>query len=110
MSHGETIYQFPTAVFSLYEHRQDGPLLEELRELIQPALRQAGTFTGDTFADLQRLLERVYPSRRLSECGMTEADVEPFTANVFAAKQRLLHASYVPFSQQDAMDIYRQRL
>ena len=110
MSHGETIYQFLTAVFSLYERRQDGPLLEELRELIQPALRQADIFTGDTFGGLQQLLERIYPSRRLGECGMTEADVEPFTANVFAAKQRLLQASYVPFSQQDAMDIYRQRL
>ena len=110
MSHGESIYQFLTEVFSFYERRADGPLLEELRQLLTPALRRAGMYTGDPFRDTEKLLNALYPARRLSGCGMTEADVEPFVANIFQAKQRLLAASYAPFTPEDAAAIYRARL
>ena len=41
---------------------------------------------------------------------MRETDIEPFVENIFQAKQRLLAASYAPFTQKDAAAIYRQRL
>ncbi len=110
MSHGESIYQFLTEVFSHYEHTSDGPLLEELRQLLAPALRQAGLYFGNPFRDTEKLLNALYPARRLGACGMTEADVEPFVANIFQAKQRLLAASYASFTPADAAAIYRSRL
>lgn len=110
MSHGESIYQFLTEVFSFYERTADGPLLEELRQIKTPALQRAGVYTGDPFRDTEKLLNALYPPRRLRECGMTEADVEPFVANIFQAKQRLLAASYAPFAPEDAAAIYRARL
>lgn len=109
MSHGESIYQFLTAVFTYYERTADGPLLEELRQLLVPALRRAGIYTGAPFSDLECLLNRLYPARRLRECGMRETDIQPFVENIFQAKQRLLAASYTPFTQKDAAAIYRQR-
>ena len=110
MSHGESIYQFLAPVFRFYEDRADGPLLEELRQLMVPALKRAGVYSGHAFDDLETLLEQVYPNRRLRKCGMTEADVEPFVRNIFQAKQRLLTASYCPFTEADAAAIYRARL
>ena len=41
---------------------------------------------------------------------MTEDDIQPFVENIFQAKQRLLAASYAPFTPENAADIYRQRL
>lgn len=110
MSHGESIYQFLTAVFTYYENTSDGPLLEELRQLLEPSLRRAGFHTGAVFSDLERLLNQLYPTRNLSACGMTEDDIQPFVENIFQAKQRLLAASYAPFTPENAADIYRQRL
>ena len=87
-----------------------GPLLEELRQLLAPALRQAGLYFGNPFRDTEKLLNALYPARRLGACGMTEADVELFVANIFQAKQRLLAASYASFTPADAAAIYRSRL
>lgn len=110
MSHGESIYQFLMTVFSYYEDRADGPLLEELRQLMTPALKRAGQYTGHVFNDTESLLNIIWPNRRLRECGMTEADVDPFVSNIFQAKQRLLAASYTNFTEADATAIYRSRL
>ena len=40
---------------------------------------------------------------------MTEQDIKPFTESIFASKQRLLVASYVPFTREQAAEIYRRR-
>lgn len=110
VSHGESIYQFLMPVFSLYENREAGPLLEQLRQLMLPALIKAGLYSGKPFTDTERLLNILYPSRRLRECGMTEADVVPFVENIFKAKQRLLAAAYTHFEPADAAAVYHQRL
>ena len=110
MSHGESIRQFLTEVFCHYERTAPGPLLAELGELLAPALAGAGVEAPSPFQGLDTLLERVHPSRPLSACGMTEADVEPFVENIFQAKQRLLAAAYGSFTPADAAAIYRRRL
>lgn len=110
MSHGESIYQFLTSVFSFYQRTADGPLLEELRLILLPALREAGMYSGEPFADTERLINALYPNRRLRDCGMSEADIPLFVNNIFEAKQRLLSASYAPFTREDAASIYRARL
>lgn len=110
VSHGESIYLFLTAVFSFYERQGDGPLLEELRLLIRPSLQRAGVYTGHVFDDLECLLNKLYPARSLTACGMGEADVAPFVENIFQAKQRLLQASYIPFTREAASAVYREKL
>ncbi len=110
MSHGESIYEFLTEVFCHYEQTKGGSLLTELGELLRPALDCAGIVYDSPFEGLGQLLNKVYPLRPLSACGMRDADIVPFAENVFAAKQRLLAASYGPFSIEDAMGIYQRRL
>lgn len=111
MSHGESIYQFLVPVFSRYQ-QQGGPLMEQLIDLLEKPLRKAGLFDTreNTFARLDTLLQKVYPPRPLRECGMKQSDIEPFADNIIANKQRLLVASYMPFTRQMAVDIYTERL
>ncbi len=110
MSHGESIYQFLTAVFSHYEKQDEGVLLGELKEVIRPYLRKAGVESDSVFVGLEMLLNKIYPQRSLSEAGMKESDITGFVENIFEAKQRLLAASYNSFTKEDAARIYLQRL
>ena len=110
MSHGESIYQFLVPVLKHYESKGEGKYLVELKELIRKHLRRAGFDDTGGFGGLEKMLNRIYPARRLSEAGMKERDIEPFTENVFAEKQRLLAASYTEFTPDDARRIYRERL
>ena len=110
MSHGESIYQFLVPVLKHYESKGDGKHLLELKELIRKHLRRAGIDDTDAFGGLEKMMNMIYPARRLREAGMKERDIEPFTENVFAEKQRLLAASYTEFTPDDARRIYRERL
>ena len=110
MSHGESIYQFLVPVLKHYESKNDGKYLRELKDLIRIYLRRVGLDDADAFDGLETMLNQIYPARRLHEAGMQESDIAPFTANVFAEKQRLLAASYTEFTPQDACRIYRERL
>lgn len=110
MSHGESIYQFLTEVFLHYERTADGPPLEELRDIIRPALARAGIQAPSVFQGLEKLMNALCPARPLSACGMTEDDVEGFVENIFAAKQRLLAAGWTAFTREDAAGVYRRRL
>ena len=110
MSHGESIYEFLTEVFIHYERTKGGELLEEIAGIIRPALHKAGITEESAFKGLEILLDKVYPNRPLSDAGMKEEDIVPFTDNIFEAKQRLLQASYSEFTREDAMRIYSNRL
>lgn len=108
--HGETIRFFLTDVFTLYEERQDGALLEELRELIRPPLCRLGMDHGRPFENLEKLLDQLCPARRLRDYGMHQEDAALFAEHIFREKQRLLRASYAPFTQADAEMLYRKKL
>ena len=109
MSHGESIYEFLTDVFCFYEEVKGGDLLEELSEIIKPALAKAGIEEKSAFKGLEVLLEKVYPRRKLNEAGMKEEEIVSFTDSIFEAKQRLLAASYSDFTKDDAIKIYTKR-
>ena len=110
ISHGESIYQFLTAVFSIYDQIRPEGALAELKDIVEKPLQEAG-FAGEApvFERLEKMLNQLYPNRPLRETGMTEQDIKPFTESIFASKQRLLVASYVPFTREQAAEIYRRR-
>ncbi len=110
MSHGESIYQFLVPVLKHYEKKNDGVLLQELKSLIGIYLAKAGIENDKVFDGLDEMLNMIYPARSLGAAGMKESDIEPFTENVFAEKQRLLAASYTEFTPEDAKKIYRECL
>ena len=112
VSHGESVYLLLGAVFRMYRgERPDGALLERLAAIMRPSLAKAGfpAETGDAFARLDEMLNAVHPSRSLRECGMIEDDIRLYAENIMATKQRLIVASYVPFTETHARAIYRSR-
>ncbi|NLU33263.1 MAG: 4-hydroxybutyrate dehydrogenase [Clostridiaceae bacterium] len=112
MSHGESIAQFLCPVFRMYQSESSGGVLEELIDLAERPLRKCGLFTSreEVFTQLEVMFNKLLPMRRLSEAGMTPEDVEPFADSIMSTKQRLLVASYVPFTRDMAVRIYRERL
>jgi len=113
IAHGESVYQYLIPVLNLYlrEHH-DGKRLNELIEMINPILRRAGFLThgDDVFDQLQRMLNAICPLRTMSEVGMTHDDIEPFTRNIVETKQRLLTKAYIPFKEEMAIELYKERL
>jgi len=111
MGHGESIYQFLVPVLTLYRRERPGGLLERLESILSAGLQKVGyPDGGDVFAQLQDMLERLCPLRPLHMAGMTERDILPFANSIMLSKQRLLVASYIPFTEEHAVEIYRQRL
>ena len=47
---------------------------------------------------------------RIETLNMTEADIEPFSRNIIETKQRLLTKAYLPFREEWAAELYRERL
>lgn len=112
MSHGESIYQFLTAVLQLYlENKPEGEVLRRLISLIRSPLERAGfPIRGDdAFERLEAMLNAVYPARRLRECGMIKDEIGGFAASVMRTKQRLISASYIPFTEEHAKEVYKRR-
>lgn len=112
MSHGESIAQFLCPVFRLYQSEAAGGVLEELLDLAERPLKKCGLFTKreETFTQLEVMFNKLLPLRSLSEAGMKPDDVEPFADSIMKSKQRLLVASYIPFTREMAVKIYRERL
>jgi len=113
MAHGESVYQFLIPVLKIYEREHgNGRRLCDLKEMLAPALERAGfpAHGSDTFDQLQAMLNSLYPLRTMSEAGMTEADIAPFTQNIIETKQRLLTKAYIPFREEWAVELYRARL
>jgi 4-hydroxybutyrate dehydrogenase len=112
MSHGESVYQFLAAVLQLYlEKNPEGEILQRLINLIRSPLENAGfPIRGDdVFEKLEAMLNAVYPARRLHECGMVEDEIGIFAENIIRTKQRLIVASYIPFTEEHAKTVYRRR-
>ena len=113
MSHGESVYQFLIPVLNLYQKVcPDHPRFAALREMVKPALAKAGFRTDDevVFTELEKMLNTVFPLRTMTEVGMTEDDIEPFSKNIVETKQRLLTKALIPVNQEQVAEMYRARL
>jgi 4-hydroxybutyrate dehydrogenase len=112
MSHGESVWQFLCPVFRLYQRESRGGPLETLLDLAEKPLRKSGLYTvrEESFARLEVMFNKLLPLRSLGEAGMKPEDAEAFADSIMESKQRLLINSYVPFTREMAVEIYRERL
>ena len=80
--------------------------------MILPAIRGAGIDAdeGNIFDQLQYMLNSIYPLRTMTEAGMTEDDIAPFTKNILETKQRLLTKTYIPIKEAWIAELFRSRL
>lgn len=109
MSHGEGIYQFLTPVMNLYQKKDpNGELLMKMKDIMIPSLRKFDSNVNydNAFNVLEEVLNKVYPKRKLHECGMTEADIIPFADSIIETKMRLISTGFTEFTRQDAIDIF----
>lgn len=113
MSHGESVYQFLLPVLRLYQRVcPDEPRFAALRKMIQPYIEKAGlpVTDADTFSQLEKMLNGIFPLRTMGEVGMTEADIEPFSQNIVETKQRLLTKALIAVDRDMVAEMYKERL
>lgn len=103
--HGEANYQFFTKVLHVYQQKKPGGDIIELNQILADGLHVS---TYNVYEQLDYILGRMLPKKTLREYGMTESDIETFTANVEKTQQRLLANNYVAFAREDIRGIFRE--
>lgn len=101
--HGESNYQFFTAVFEVYRAKQPKGLIEEVNAILAHEL---GCAVPDVYKELDALMGSLLEKKKLREYGMKEPDIDTFTDTVLKTQGRLLANNYVPLSREEMRDIY----
>ena len=101
--HGESNYQFFTAVFELYQKKQPKGRIEEVNAVLAENL---GCKVDNVYAELDNLLGKLLQRKSLREYGMKEADIDGFTDAVIKTQQRLLANNYVELSREEIRSLY----
>ncbi len=104
VTHGEANYQFLTEVFKHYQAANPTGFITELNEFLGGIL---GCNADDVYPEIEKLLAGVIAKKPLHEYGMKESEIESFAISVEKTQQRLLNQSYVKFSIEEMMEIYR---
>jgi 4-hydroxybutyrate dehydrogenase len=107
--HGESNARFLTAVFNKYAELAPEGKLRELADIINQALGIEADIRG-SFLALEKLIEKILPSKKLGDYGVKEGDIESYVDKVIETQQRLLINNYVKLSREDLIDIYREAL
>lgn len=102
--HGEANYQFYTAIFHLYNKKNPNGRIKELNAYLQQLL---GT-TGDPYDALDELLGKLIAKNPLHTYGMKEEEISGFAKSVLETQQRLLNNNYVPLSEEEIREVYRE--
>lgn len=101
--HGEANYAFFTEIFETYlQLKPQGAILE----LCRIFAKKLNCKAEDALEELQRLLEKIMERKRLSDYGVTAADVPDFTANVMEKQGRLTANNFTPLDKEKVAQIY----
>lgn len=105
VTHGESNYQFLTAVFRTYQQMNPDGEIQELNRFLAELLE---CDEMQVYEELEHLLNQIIPRKKLREYGMSETDIRTFAESVEASQQRLLNQSYIRFQADQMEAIYRQ--
>jgi len=105
--HGEATRLFLPAVFKVYYEKQPDGKIRDIARLIHDVLGLPNS-SSNPFDALDMLLAKIVPTKRLSAYGMALNNVEIYADKVIETQQRLLVNNYVPLSNKDIEEIYRQ--
>lgn len=103
VAHGESNYQFLTAVFSKYSKVNPEGDIKELNQFLADTL---ACETEVVYQRLSELLNQIISKKKLREFGMKEEEIRLFAESVVASQQRLLNQSYVRFDVDKIEEIY----
>jgi 4-hydroxybutyrate dehydrogenase len=104
VTHGEANYQFFTEVFKNYQKNNPTGYIVGLNDFLANVME---CDPEGVYLQIEELLGKVIEKKPLREYGMTEADIEGFAISVEKSQQRLLNQSYVKFTKEQMMEIYR---
>lgn len=105
VTHGESNYQFLTAVFAAYQSCKPEGELKELNRYLAGILDCGEERVYD---EIEKLLDQIISRKRLREYGMKEEEIRSFAESVQESQQRLLNQSYVKFTTEQMEEIYRK--
>jgi 4-hydroxybutyrate dehydrogenase len=104
--HGEANYQFFVEVFETYQRLKPEGKIQKLTTILAQALQLEED--DAVFEQLEAILNKLLPKKRLRDYGMKATEIETFSVSVLEKQQRLLVNNYTPFTKETIMDIYRK--
>ncbi len=102
--HGQANQLMFADVMKKYEEKDPGGKLAALSAVLGKELRVAAK---DGLAALYRLMDDVLKKEPLREYGVTEEELPTFAKNVVETQQRLLSNNFVPLSEEEILEIYK---
>lgn len=106
VAHGESNYAMFDGVFKRYDERNPEGKIRQLKVLIKRILGSSSP-EDKMITELDELINKVIPRKKLREYGFVEGDIEAFADSVIEGQQRLLVNNYVPLSRDEIAAIYR---
>ena len=109
--HGESNYQFLTAVFKLYFRKNPNGAIRDLNLILIDALKLDKECVDNQaiiYDKIDELLNQLTPKNKLSFYGMKPEEIDGFTDSVIATQQRLLANNYVPLTREEMIIIYQK--
>ena len=105
VAHGESNYVFFLPTWRMYrEHSGKG----ELDRLERYLARMLQCRAEDVCDELERLLQRILPYRRLRDHGVKRGELEQFAADVLEHQGRLLSNSMIPLDLNSILQLYQR--
>ncbi|MCJ7856071.1 iron-containing alcohol dehydrogenase [Lachnospiraceae bacterium NSJ-143] len=105
--HGESTYLFFTECLKFYEEKNpDGEKLVKLKDLIAGVL---DTEPERAIEAMERLIDRLYPLKRLESFGMKSDECGSFAQSVYINQQRLIVNSFINVDEKDVEELFRRR-
>ena len=101
--HGEANYALFTRIFEEYMSISQEGAVAGLNKLLAELL---GCGQEEVYVELAKLLNVILPLRKLREYGVTDADIDDFTANVMEKQGRLTANNFVPLDADRVAAIY----
>lgn len=101
--HGESNQLVFMSVFKKYKEKQPVGKIEKLETFLGEKL---GVNKSEAFDTLEKLLEKIYPKKRLKEYGIDKNLYGEFAREVLEKQQRLLANNYVELTEDEIISIY----
>jgi 4-hydroxybutyrate dehydrogenase len=106
--HGEANYQFFAAVMKKYAKKNPDGKIRQLTELLAGVLGADSADADAVYETLDSFLGKLIARKPLREYGMTEAQIDEFTAMTVENQQRLLVNNYVFLEDSELREIFAE--
>ncbi len=103
VAHGEANYAFFTEVFKMYMRKNPNGKIVQANKIFSDIL---GCSEDVVYDELENFLNQILSKKKLSEYGMTEAQIDEFTKSTVDNQQRLLGNNYVFLEDSEIREIF----